>query len=112
VSTVTRLVVQELVEAEQTDFLGSRGRYEPRDDGGGQVGSRNGYEPGRIRTAEGAIGVKIPQVRDTEVPFRSTLMGFLDGNSDVFEELVAEMYARGCRSAMWRTRSATPPVSC
>jgi hypothetical protein len=30
VETVTRLVVQELLEAEQADFLGGRGRYERR----------------------------------------------------------------------------------
>jgi transposase-like protein len=95
VSTVTRLVVQELLEAEQTDFLGGRGRYEPR----GETtagGMRNGYEPGRICTAEGVLDVRVPQVRETQgEPFRSTLMGFLDGNSDVLENLVAEMYARG-----------------
>ena len=28
-------------------------------------------------------------------PFRSSLMGFLDGNSEVLESLVNEMYARG-----------------
>jgi hypothetical protein len=56
---------------------------------------RNGYEPGRIRTAEGAIGVQVPQVRSAAEPFRSTLMGFLEGNSDVLERLVTEMYARG-----------------
>jgi transposase-like protein len=93
VEAVTRLVVQELVEAEQADFLGGRGRYERR--GEGQAGSRNGYEPGRIRTAEGAVEVQMPQVRGTEVPFRLTLMGFLEGNSDVLERLVTEMYARG-----------------
>jgi putative transposase len=93
VETVSRLVIQELVEAEQADFLGGRGRYERR--GEGQVGSRNGYEPGRIRTGEGAIEVHVPQVRDVGHPFRSTLMGFLDGNSDVLDRLVTEMYARG-----------------
>ena len=30
VETVTRLVVQELLEAEQVDYLGGRGRYERR----------------------------------------------------------------------------------
>jgi transposase-like protein len=49
VETVTRLVVEELLEAEQADYLGGRGRYERRVEG--QVGSRNGYEPRRIRTA-------------------------------------------------------------
>jgi putative transposase len=28
-------------------------------------------------------------------PYRSTLMGFLEGGSEVLERLVAEMYARG-----------------
>jgi putative transposase len=93
VDTVTRLVVQELLEAEQADFLGRRGRYERR--GEGQRGSRNGYEPGRLKTAEGAIGVRVPQVRGTDEPYRSSLMTFLDGNSDVLDRLVTEMYARG-----------------
>jgi transposase-like protein len=93
VDTVTRLVVQGLVEGEQADFMGGRGRYERR--GPDQRGSRNGYEPGRIRTAEGVIDVRVPQVRGTEEPYRSNLMSFLDGNSDVLERLVTEMYARG-----------------
>lgn len=93
VEAVTRLVVQGLVEGEQADWLGGRGRYERRETG--QVGSRNGYEPGRIRTAEGAVGVSLPQVRGGVEPFRSSLMSFLDGNSDVLDRLVTEMYARG-----------------
>jgi putative transposase len=93
VEAVTRLVVQELLEGEQAEFLGGRGRYERR--GEGQSGSRNGYEPGRVRTAEGAIEVAVPQVRGAGEPFRSSLMSFLDGNSEVLERLVTEMYARG-----------------
>jgi Transposase, Mutator family len=53
VETVTRVVVQELLEGEQADYLGGRGRYERRAEG--QVGSRNGYAPGRVRTAEGGV---------------------------------------------------------
>jgi transposase-like protein len=93
VETVTRVVVQELLEGEQADYLGGRGRYERRTQG--QVGSRNGYQPGRVRTAEGAFEVAVPQVRGAGEPFRSSLMGFLDGNSEVLERLVSEMYARG-----------------
>jgi transposase-like protein len=93
VETVTRLVVQQLLEAEQADYLGGRGRYERRVEG--QVGSRNGYEPGRIRTAEGGVEVAVPQVRGAGTPFRSSLMSFLDGNSEVLDRLVTEMYARG-----------------
>lgn len=93
VERATRLVVQELLEAEQADFLGGRGRYARRS--AEQLGSRNGYESSRLRTAEGPIEVRVPQVRDGNEPFRSSLMGFLDGNSDVLERLVTEMYARG-----------------
>jgi transposase-like protein len=61
VAAVSGLVVQELVEGEQADFLGGRGHYQRREEG--QHGSRNGYEPRRIRTAEGPLTVQLPQVR-------------------------------------------------
>jgi putative transposase len=93
VEAVTRLVVQELLEGEQEDYLGGRGRYERR--GEGQAGWRNGYERGRLRTAEGRIDVAVPQVRGAGAPFRPALMSFLDGNSEVLDRLVTEMYARG-----------------
>ena len=60
VETVTRLVVQELLEGEQQDFLGGRGRYDRR--GEGQTGSRSGYERGPaadrggVRRCGGAAG--------------------------------------------------------
>ena len=93
VETVTRLVMQELLEGEQGDFLGGRGRYQRREKD--QLGSRNGYERGRLRTAEGFIDVAVPQVRGAGEPFHSSLMSFLDGNSEVLDSLVNEMYARG-----------------
>jgi putative transposase len=93
VQVISELVVQELMEAEQADFLGGRGHYQRREDG--QRGFRNGYEPRRVGTAEGPLAVQVPQVRGAGTPFRSTLMGFLEGNSDVLERLVTEMYARG-----------------
>ena len=74
VETVTRQVVQELLEGEQQDFLGGRGRYDRRSED--QAGSRNGYERGRLRTAEGFVDVAVPQVRGAGEPFRSSLMGF------------------------------------
>ena len=110
VEAVSQMVVQELVEGEQADYLGGRGRYQRRD--AGQVGWRNGYEPGRLRTAEGAIDIALPQVRGTGEPFRSPLMTFLDGNSEVLDRLVTEMSPAGCPPATSRTRSATPPASC
>src|SRR5665811_453316 len=71
VQTVTRLVVQQLLEAEQTDFVGDRGRYERRDPDASQRGWRNGYVESSIRTAEGKIPIRVPQVRDAEAPRRT-----------------------------------------
>jgi len=91
-----QLVVQEALERETTERLG-RGYYQRREADELLKGYRNGYEPGRLRTAEGEITVQLPQVREwaEEGPYRSRLMGFLRGNSDVLEKLAVEMYARG-----------------
>jgi transposase-like protein len=97
-SMVVRLgierVVQEMVEQEVTDYL-ERDHYQRRRPEQEHRGYRNGYVPGSIRTAEGEIVVQVPQVRDAPETYRSRLMTFLRGNSDVLERLAVEMYARG-----------------
>ena len=87
-----QLIVQKALEQEVREQL-ERDRYERRQEG--QQGLRNGYEPGRIRSAEGEIVLQVPQVRGTQEPYRSKLMDFLRGNSDVLEYLVVQMYTRG-----------------
>jgi putative transposase len=98
VGTLLRLgaqrLAQELLEEEATDFLG-RDRYVRHRGTAPHRGYRNGYEPGRVRTAEGELPLQIPQVRQTPVPYQSRLLTFLRGHTDVLDRLVAEMYARG-----------------
>ena len=84
-------VVQQAIEQEVTDYLG-RERYERQPD---VTGYRNGYKPSHIRSAEGQIPLEVPQVRGTAEPYRSKLLEFLRGNSDVLEYLVTQMYSRG-----------------
>jgi putative transposase len=84
-------MVQEALEQELTDYLG-RERYERQP---AESRYRNGYKPGRIRSAEGEIALEVPQVRGTETPYHSKLLEFLKGNSDVLEYLVTQMYSRG-----------------
>lgn len=86
-----QLVVQQVLEQEVVDYLG-RERYERQPEA---TGYRNGYKPGRIRSAEGDIRVEVPQVRQTPEPYQSRLMNFLRGNSDVLDYLVTQMYTRG-----------------
>jgi putative transposase len=97
ISTLTdlglRYLAQHGLEQEQEDFLG-RAHYVRRDDSSPR-GYRNGYEDASIKTAEGEAAVRVPQVREADELYRSKLMEFLDGNSDVLERLVVEMYARG-----------------
>jgi putative transposase len=87
-------LVQELLEQEVTDYL-EREHYQRRQPEQEHRGYRNGYEQGRIRTAEGEVVVQVPQVRDAPQPYCSKLMPFLRGNSEVLERLTVEMYARG-----------------
>jgi transposase-like protein len=83
-----------MLEQEVTDYL-EREHYEHRRPEQEHRGYRNGYERGRIRTAEGEVVVQVPQVRDAPKTYHSRLMGFLRGNSEVLKKLAVEMYARG-----------------
>lgn len=86
----TELTLQSLLEAEQDEFLG-RERYERSATGA----LRNGYEQGTVRTAEGVMKVKIPQIRGAAQPYRSKLWSQLSSRSEVLEAIVTEMYVRG-----------------
>ncbi|MCG8604913.1 transposase [bacterium] len=58
-------------------------------------GYRNGYENKSIKTAEGRIEIDVPQLRDTEEPYRSTLLRELKSISPELERLAIEMYVQG-----------------
>src|SRR5215813_11723428 len=60
----TERILQEALEQEQAVALG-RGRYESR---GERVGYRNGYENGTLKTGEGIVQVKVPQIRGQGEP--------------------------------------------
>jgi transposase-like protein len=95
-STLVRLsterVLQEALEHEQAEALG-RGRYEARS--AEQLGYRNGYEKGTLKTGEGVLRVKLPQIRGREEPYRSPLWRQVATTSDVLKRLIVEMYVGG-----------------
>ena len=66
-----RLILEEALEGEVRDEIG-RERYE-RAEGAAQ-GYRNGYRPGRMKTAEGMVEFSAPQVRETPEPFVSAII--------------------------------------
>jgi transposase-like protein len=91
VRLAVRRLMQELLEAERTDFLG-RAPWERKP---GSRGYRNGYEPGKLKTVEGEIPIAVPQVRGSGTPFRSALRERLGDRTEVLKRLVVEAYARG-----------------
>jgi putative transposase len=100
-----RLIVAEALEGEVSDGLG-RGRYERGE--GEKAGYRNGYRPGKMKTAEGAVDYSAPQVRDTPEPFVSSVRA---ARTRELVRLAVELYARGtCRAATSRTRLPTRPA--
>jgi putative transposase len=92
VKLATRLVVEEALEAEVGDTIGRE--YYKHGAGPGQ-GHRNGYRPGRPKTAEGFVDYSAPQVAGREEPFHSALREHLKGHTQALEGLAIEMLARG-----------------
>lgn len=86
--------VTEALEQEVADYLG-RDYYHRRNSNEQLTGYRNGYETSRLKTAEGAIPVERPQVRDTDEPFQSQLWQLLKQRTPALENLVIESYVRG-----------------
>jgi|GEM_PF-1506478 len=93
---LARFVVQRLLEADQADFLGQRGRYRRRQTV--QRGSRNGYEPGWLRTPAGSIKIRIPQVRNSTEPFRPGLLITMRRDPTVLDRVVIRTFAQALSS--------------
>jgi transposase-like protein len=87
----TERVLQEALEREQAETLG-RARYERR---AGSQGYRNGYEDGTLKTAEGVVRLKVPQISGRSESARSQLWSGLAGTSEVLRRFIVEMYAGG-----------------
>jgi transposase-like protein len=91
VRQAARLIVEEALEKEAVDALGS-GYYEHEAD---RRGYRNGYRLGKVKSAEGEIEFALPQLADMAQPFRSKIREVLRGRTEELERLAVEMYARG-----------------
>jgi putative transposase len=87
-----RKLVQELLEQEINEHIG-KNYYEQGPD---RNGYRNGYEPAKLKTAEGHIPVSKPQVTGHQTPFTSQVWPNLKGRTEQLERIAVEMYARGC----------------
>ena len=87
-----RYMLQVAVEQEVEDYLG-RAHYHRGSRR--KNGWRNGYEPGKVKTADGILEIDLPQLRATEEPYHSRLARMFREGSDVLGKMVTEMYVRG-----------------
>lgn len=85
-------LVQELLEQEIHKHIG-KSYYEQ---GSERNGYRNGYEPAALKTAEGHIPIRKPQVTGHQTPFASDVWQLIKGRTEQLERIAVEMYARGC----------------
>ena len=101
-----RLIVEEALEGEVADVLG-RERYERGD--GEKAGYRNGYRPGKVKTAEGAVDYSASRRSGTRPSRSSPAYGpRFRGARGSFERLaVRTLRARPVDARHRRTRSPT-----
>lgn len=92
VRLAARLIIEEALEGEARDAIGRD--YYARGAVPG-AGYRNGYRPGRVKSAEGAIDYSAPQIADRAEPFRSRIRAIVGGRTEALEAMAIEMYARG-----------------
>jgi transposase-like protein len=87
-------LLQVAVESEVKELLG-REFYQHAAPDQRENGRRSGYEDRRILTAEGAVPVKLPQVRDGKKPFHSKIVEAYVARTASLEDLVSRMYVHG-----------------
>ena len=105
VRLAARLIIEEALEGEARDAVGRD--YYARGATPG-AGYRNGYRPGRLKSAEGSIEYSAPQIADRRDPFRSRIRETVRDRTEELAALAVEMYARGCRRATLRRCLLTP----
>jgi putative transposase len=89
-----RLILQQALEDEVTEFLG-RERYERA---GGDAGAiyRNGYEPRTVKTTSGPMELERPRIRNaTELGFESRVLGRGVARTHALEALIIVGFLRG-----------------
>ena len=88
-----RLILQQALEDEVTEFLG-RERYERAGDSGAIY--RNGYEPRTVKTTSGAMKLERPRIRGAaELGFESRVLGKGVARTHALEGLIVLGFLRG-----------------
>lgn len=99
-----RLILQQALEDEVTEFLGRR-RYERA---GETVSHRNGHERRTVKTTSGAMSLERPRVRNaSKLGFESRVLGKGVTRTHALESLVISDTASGAGGVLSSTTSST-----
>src|SRR3954452_1804239 len=89
-----RLIMQQALEDEVTEFLG-RERYQRADGDSGAI-YRNGYEPRTVKTTSGSMELERPRIRDAAaLGFESQVLGKGVARTHALEALIILGFLRG-----------------
>jgi transposase-like protein len=92
VGRLPRLILQQALEDEVTEFLG-RARYQRAEE---TVAHRNGYELRTVKTTSGSVELERPRVRDaSKLGFESRVLGRHVTRTYALESLVIGSFLRG-----------------
>ena len=87
-----RLILQQVLEDEVTEFLGRR-RYERAEE---TVSHRNGHESRTVKTTSGSVALERPRVRNaSRLGFESRVLGKGVTRTHALESLVISSFLRG-----------------
>jgi putative transposase len=90
-----RLILQQALEDEVSEFVG-RERYARAADADGGVVYRNGYQPRVVKTTSGPVELERPRVRNaTELGFESRVLGKGVARTHALEALIIVGFLRG-----------------
>jgi hypothetical protein len=86
-----RLVLMSYLEAEVSELIGAD-RYERAEE---RRGHRNGRRRRKVTCGMGEIEIDFPKVRDTERPFRSSILEAWQRTSDTLMKTLPSLYVEG-----------------
>jgi transposase-like protein len=91
-----RLILQQALEDEVTEFVGRERYARAGEAGGGGAAYRNGYEPRVVKTTSGPVELERPRVRNaTGLGFESRVLGKGVARTHALEALIIVGFLRG-----------------
>jgi transposase-like protein len=90
-ANIAQLLMNAAMLIERENHIGA-GPYQR---GAGRNGHSNGFKPRTFQTAIGALQLAIPQVRDSDMPFRTSLLEKGSRSDRALKSAIATLYVQG-----------------